>query len=199
MENTYLERAVLPVIQTVAGDLSTGIAIRGNNLEMWRSVNQSAIEWANQFYRSGNTVGGLPHLNETARNAVADMMNAWRNGTLDIDTSAQGLPRLVRALEPAFGRARAQVIAETETSRTFNEGVMISGNADEFVTGYTLIGAADERTCDVCAPVEGQYVEKGSAGFVHPVLGLIGWPPFHPKCRHLLQMATRRVRRGSAN
>jgi SPP1 gp7 family putative phage head morphogenesis protein len=195
-EDVFLERAILPTLEGIAGDYGAAVMIRARNFDTWRAVNQGAIDWVNGYYRSQG-LGSLPNLNATSREIVADMMNAWRQGTLQLDSSAQGLPRLVKALEPAFGRQRAQTIAETEVTRTQAESTKIAGDADEFVTGYSIITAADERVCPICGPLDGVIAEKGSAGFVHPSMGFVGWNPFHPKCRCRLQFVTRRVRGAS--
>jgi SPP1 gp7 family putative phage head morphogenesis protein len=93
------------------------------------------------------------------------------------------LPRLIAALEPAFGPERAAVIAATENTRLFSYAEQAAGDADPDTVAYRFLASADERVCPACGPLHGALVEKGASGFVHPSLGRIGFPPLHPNCR----------------
>jgi hypothetical protein len=97
-----------------------------------------------------------------------------------IVTPGMTTQQLATMLEPAFGAARAQVIAVTETTRAWSMGTAQYRNLLQQVYGlktreiwYTLL---DERVCDICGPLHGQPDSVWGAEF-------IDGPPAHPNCR----------------
>jgi len=183
-ENELLWDAMRPRIMEVLNERSTFAAVVGGNAGTFSLVNQQVIQWAETYYvdPSDTTYGSIPNLNLTSRQQFADAFAAWNRG--ELGGRADGLPQLIRALVPTFGADRAERIAVTETTRLFTESIRQAGLANPFTTAFRVLTANDERVCPICGGVYGAVVAKTDAnGFVHPVRGSIGFPPFHVKCR----------------
>lgn len=185
-EDRVLYESVIPGLRDVAQDAAITAAVRGGGWEMWSAVNERVIEWVEDYYVSldAAAVGSIPNLDDTARTIVGNAFNAWQRGELEAATNEEGLPRLIAALEPAFGPERAARIAATETTRIMSMSERAAGDADPHTVAYRFLSSADEKVCPFCGPLHGRLVAKGDdGGFVHPVLGRIGFPPIHPSCR----------------
>lgn len=183
-ENELLWDAMRPRIMEVLNERSTFAAVVGGNAGTFSLVNQQVIQWAETYYvdPSDTTYGSIPNLNLTSRQQFADAFAAWNRG--ELGGRADGLPQLIRALVPTFGADRAERIAVTETTRLFTESIRQAGLANPFTTAFRVLTANDERVCPICGGVYGAVVAKTDAnGFVHPVRGSIGYPPFHVRCR----------------
>jgi len=183
-ENELLWDAMRPRILEVLNERSTYAAVVGGNAGTFNLVNRQVIAWAETYYvdPSDTTYGSIPNLNLTSRQQFADAFLAWNRG--ELAGTPQGLPSLIQALVPTFGADRAERIAVTETTRLFTESIRQAGLANPFTTSFRVLTANDERVCPICGGVYGAVVAKTDAnGFVHPVRGSIGFPPFHVKCR----------------
>ena len=86
------------------------------------------------------------------------------------------LEQLIQDLEPVFGRKRAERIAATEVTRAAAEGSRLSYIESGVVEKVQWRTARDERTCPVCAPLEGKHA--GLDGNFNGVS-----VPAHPNCR----------------
>ena len=53
-------------------------------------------------------VGSIPNLNATGRTEFARAFLDWQRGELETAGYADGLPQLIRAIEPTFGQVRAE-------------------------------------------------------------------------------------------
>lgn len=72
-----------------------------------------------------------------------------------------------------FGRT--EMIARTELLRASNLGAQAIYEVNRDVVGASqIVVTNDERTCEICAPLDGQEVAIGDP---------IELPPFHPRCR----------------
>jgi SPP1 gp7 family putative phage head morphogenesis protein len=184
-ENNLLATAWVDEYQRIATSVATAALMETNGLAAWQAVNEEVIDWVNTYYRSGNplSVGSIPNINDTSRAAIADIFNQWQRGDLQVPANVQGLPRLIRAMEPVFGAERASAIAVTESTRIYAQSGRTAALENEFVTMLGLQTAADERVCPICGPMHGQRIDKGAAGFTHPMMGFVGFPPFHVNCR----------------
>lgn len=168
------ERQAAAVAQVAASDLTFDLP------------NMDAREWVNGYYTSMIPLdhGSVPNLDATSREQVRAVFRQWINGDLEGAAAREdGLPALIRALEPTFGPARARRIAVTESTRIFVEGQRQAEAGNEFVTQFRVLTARDERVCPTCGPLDGQTREKGVNTYVHPELGAIAGPPFHVNCR----------------
>jgi SPP1 gp7 family putative phage head morphogenesis protein len=117
-------------------------------------------------------------------------------GKVAIRVPANGLTdeQMSRALTryaQQLSKQRAVTIARTETMRAANEGqrqMWTQARSQNLLPASAvrvLIATADERTCPVCGPLDGQQAELTSAFEA-------GEPPFHPNCRCTTGLATRR-------
>jgi len=68
--------------------------------------------------------------------------------------------------------SRTEMIARTEILRASNLGAMTVYDANkDIIDSVKILVTNDERTCEICAPLDGEDV------------GDEGLPPFHPQCR----------------
>lgn len=192
-EDGALWETIRPTLLDLISERSVAAAVSFGNVDGWTAVNESVISWAEDYYASadGALYGSIPNLNLTSRTQVLQAFTEWQRGELQTAGFADGLPQLVRSLEPVFGATRAENIAVSETTRIFTESKRMAADQEPTITGFTLQTAVDELVCPICGQVQGQFQPKRSQGFVHPTMGLIGWPPFHPRCRCDPQEATR--------
>jgi SPP1 gp7 family putative phage head morphogenesis protein len=196
-EDALLNAAWVNEFAQVGNALATATLLETNGLAAWTAVNEEIIEWTARYYTSGAGIayGSIPNINATSQQAIGELFGQWQAGTLgDIPNSVQGLPRLIRAMEPVFGPVRAQLIAETETTRIYSESVQAAGRANPRVTVYEVQSAADERVCPICGPLHGLRIDKGAGGF--SVGGVMMHPPFHVRCRCRLLALTAEVEAG---
>lgn len=194
-EDRVLYESVIPGLRDVAQEAAITAAVRGGGFTMWNAVNEAVIDWTETYYISADAalVGSIPNLNLTGRTIVGNAFNAWQRGELEAATNAEGLPRLIAALEPAFGPERAARIATTESSRIMAHSELAAGDANPLVEGYVFMTGRDDRVCPICGPLDGAFAEKGGGGFQHPQLGQVGFPPLHVSCRCQILGSSRQV------
>jgi SPP1 gp7 family putative phage head morphogenesis protein len=184
-EDELLATAWVDEYGRVASSFATATLMETNGLAAWQATNTEVIDWVNTYYRSGSAfdLGSIPNINGTSRAMIADIFNQWQAGTLDVPRNIEGLPRLIRALQPVFGTERASAIGVTETTRIYARSVQTAALNNERVTVLALQTAADELVCPICGPMHGQRVPKDAGGFRHPLTGVLAYPPFHVNCR----------------
>jgi SPP1 gp7 family putative phage head morphogenesis protein len=166
-ENTQMSgevRQVLLLLATAAADVSL------DELDVGAVdpavVHQRILEWANQY--AFNLVSGI---NETSRETIEEALRQFYE--------IEGMTRqdFVDMIAPAFGPARAEMIAITETTRAYNEAHRatieeIEGTGLEMVNYWQT--SRDELVCPICAPRHGLPEEEWETP---------DWPPLHPNCR----------------
>lgn len=135
------ERAITSIVSTGAFD-------------MWELVNQTVIDWVNDYYTNLDVelVGSIPNLNATGRTEFARALLDWQRGELETAGYADGLPQLIRAIEPTFGQVRAERVAVTETTRIHYEATYQAAQANPYTTHLRWYSAADDRVCPTCGP-----------------------------------------------
>lgn len=149
----------------------------------WSIVNDSAAQWARDYAASlvtklrENTV-------KSVRDAVADWIE--QGGALkDLRNSINGIIN---------DKPRAQLIAQTESTRAFAEGNTVAWKA-QGVEARKWFTARDEAVCPICGKnkktgdpgLEGVVARIGEP-FVHPTTKkTYANPPAHPGCRCYLQ------------
>jgi hypothetical protein len=82
-------------------------------------------------------------------------------------------------IEPLFGKARAQMIAATETTRAQSQAIaMYRKELDEHGIAVTerWLTAEDERVCEICGPLDHETEDVWRAQFPDG-------PPAHVNCR----------------
>lgn len=181
-ENEALYRSVQPTLYEVAQERAIVSIINSGGADMWQAVNESVINWVDDYYTnidfSLDLVGSIPNLNETGRTSFARAFLDWQRGELETAGYADGLPQLIRAIEPTFGRVRAERIAVTETTRIFYESTWQAANANPNVLYLRWYTAADERVCPVCGPLHLAVIPKAQRTWAGGVS-----IPAHPNCR----------------
>ena len=179
-EDEAFFRSVQPALYEIAQERAITAAISGGILDMWEQVNEKIIDWVNDYYTNldAEILGSIPNLDAFSRTEFARSFLDWQRGELETVGYADGLPQLIRAIEPTFGAARAERIAVTETTRIFYEAEWRAAQANPNTVAVRWYTAADERVCPVCGPNHGVVVPKNQRT----------WPngasiPAHPNCR----------------
>jgi SPP1 gp7 family putative phage head morphogenesis protein len=131
----------------------------------WTLANADAARWVQQY--TFELVSGI-HATTQARLQTA--VSEWiQNG--------DPLNVLTQELAPLFGRQRARMIAQTETTRAYAEGNTASYRRSGVVEQVEWRTANDERVCPTCGPLNGKRTTVGGTfegGYS---------PPAHPRCR----------------
>jgi hypothetical protein len=131
-------------------------------------INTDAVRWARQY--TYDMVNGLTN---TTRNLIRETTAAF------IETPGMTTGDLVRMLQPAFGKDRAEMIGVTEVTRAYSEA---TNEVQELVnrTGLQMRRvwhtSQDDRVCIICGPLNGQPEEDWRGQFPDG-------PPAHPRCR----------------
>lgn len=123
-------------------DFNAGLGLSVN----FDLVNQDVLAFSRTY-----TTEWWARLADTTANQLRGAIVTWQEQGL----GRAGLPDLVKALEPTFGRKRAALIAATETTQIFDEGNRIAHNAagialEEWQT------VEDSLVDDICRPLNGQ-------------------------------------------
>lgn len=126
-------------------------------------VNQRVLELTREYT---NTWWG--DLQTVTRGNLREAIATWQETGL----GNEGLPDLVRMIEPMFGTRRAEMIASTETTRLFNEGNKLA-YAEAGIENSEFQTARDSHVCMICEPFDGQRfpINEGPQ------------PPLHVRCR----------------
>lgn len=140
----------------------------------WTLASADAARWASQY--SYELVRGI-NTTTTARLRVA--VDDWFQ-------ERTTLPDLVRELQPTFGRRRAQLIAQTETTRAAHEGNVIGFEQSGVVDEVEWYSVRDERVCPICGDSP-----TGMHGKRLPLRGGTMYPPAHPGCRCFVRPVVR--------
>jgi len=132
-----------------------GLAI---NLDL---VNQEVLDYAGQF------------TNEWWQRTAFTTQTALRSAITDNIATGAPLRVLERNLEPLFGRARARVIAATETTRMYAEGNRRAYKSAG-VRQVEFQTVRDARVDPLCDALQGQKLDIDDEA---------NFPPIHPRCR----------------
>jgi SPP1 gp7 family putative phage head morphogenesis protein len=131
----------------------------------WTLAHAHAARWASQY--SYELVQGI---NTTTQARLQQAVDDWFK-------ERTTLPDLVKELEPTFGRRRARLIAQTETTRAAAEGSTLGYEESGVVEEMQWATVRDERVCPTCGPLHGQRA---------PLRGTFAGGyrlPAHPGCR----------------
>ncbi len=118
----------------------------------------------------------LEELGTTTQKIVGDAVADW------IAKPGATVGELQAALEPAFGAARANSIAVTETTRAFAQGQRLAYQ-EEGIEMWTWQTNRDELVCRYCGAVHGKTVRIGEPFGVDGKGKPVYQPPYHPRCR----------------
>lgn len=143
---TMLPLATQTALEAVEVNIEAGVVI---DLAL---VNDDVLAFTGSY-----TNTWWDNLEASTRRSMRRSITAWQSQGL----GRQGLPDLAKALEPTFGRGRAERIAATEVTRIFDEGNKLAHEQggieeEEWQT------ARDTRVDDICRPLDGQRFPTGS-------------------------------------
>lgn len=180
-EDELLWASVGDDIANIALERGVSASIGAADADTWRLVNEEVLAWADEYYMGADaaTYGSIPNLNLTSRTQFTQAFRDWQRGELETVGYNEGLPTLIRALEPTFGRTRAERIAVTENTRIFAQSEIFAGNANPFIDGWLYETAMDERVTPICQSGQGTIMLKGESVFSDGH----GPPPRHVRCR----------------
>lgn len=117
----------------------------------------------------------ISNLNDTTLKDVQQVFDAWLE-------SGEGLDALTEQIEGIFNNpVRARMIAQTESTRAYNEGSRIRWAAAN-VSKVRWRTVNDDRVSDICRELSGK-VGTVDRGFYSRVLNEYVHPPAHVNCR----------------
>jgi hypothetical protein len=179
-EDAAFFRSIEPALYEIAQERAIVSIVSGGAVDMWEAVNEAVINWVEDYYTNIDieALGSIPNLNDFSRTEFGRIFNLWQRGELETAGYAEGLPQLIRAIEPTFGAVRAERIAVTESTRIYYESTYQAANANPYIVALRWATAADEIVCPICGPNHTVTVPKAQRV----------WPngasiPAHPNCR----------------
>jgi SPP1 gp7 family putative phage head morphogenesis protein len=162
-------RAVLR--QSLEQSSSLGVSVALDTLEQigmgfdWTLAHSRAAKWASNY-----TYELVQGINTTTQARMQTAVDDWfREPTTIRD--------LQRELEPTFGKRRAKLIAQTETTRAAAQGSIEGYEQSGVVSEQEWVTVNDERVCPTCGPLNGKRA---------PLRGTFPGGvsvPAHPGCR----------------
>ncbi len=132
--NTMMPLARQGALEAAAVNLDLGIAV---DMDL---VNQQVLDFSSRY-----ATAWWDELEVATQNSLRSAISTWQEGGL----GRRGLPDLVKAIEPTFGRPRAQRIAITEVTQIFDEGNRLAHNSGGIETEewQTVEDGAVEEIC----------------------------------------------------
>lgn len=175
---------VLPALTAAAAESLASAVLQGGEVPNWQEVHTQVVDWVRAYYMDPNagSFGSIPNLDAVSRQQFGEMFTQWQTGTLPQVGYRQGLPDLIRAIEPVFGAERAERIAATETTRIYAQVTQQMADGNPAVSVLRWFTASDELVCPICGPLHGATRPKGQPYYLHPTLGQIRLPA-HVRCR----------------
>jgi SPP1 gp7 family putative phage head morphogenesis protein len=165
-EQDQLEALLMPHLHdaalTAAGNALEALVTDAGVGVDWGLVNTAAVRWARQ-----QALGLAQDITDTSRDYVRQELAAWVESGAPLDV-------LTERLTPMFGPVRAEMIAVTEITRSFQEGSLITWRESGVVNRFEFRTAVDELVCPLCEPFAGKQFELDDAGHS---------PPIHVRCR----------------
>lgn len=172
-----LEAAFLAALHPALTEIAMGEMLRlGGEMGIPfdpAEVRGHAAAWAKDY-----TYKLVKGITATTRNVIADAVSGYMSNT------SMTMEELKALLEPAFGKVRAQMIATTETTRSFaaaNDAYRKQLLEQHGIKTDRVWYTRDTGACAICLPLDGQHEKRtdGSGwGNDHP-----GGPPLHVSCR----------------
>lgn len=139
----------------------------------WNVFNPNIAKWVN-----GYSIDLADEINATTLDRLKNSLyEGWEAGE-----SIPDLTHRVRDLYEEFDRARAEMIARSETIRGSNQGALETYRASGVVDRVMWLATPSERTCEICDALDGKTVVLDDA-FFDDDYGDGTAPPAHPNCR----------------
>jgi SPP1 gp7 family putative phage head morphogenesis protein len=126
----------------------------------WSLVHTRAAQWASRY--SYDLIQGM---NQTTQAQLQIAVDEWFK-------DATSLGALRQQLAPTFGGKRAQLIAQTETTRAAYQGSVDSYRQSGVVSEVEFVTVNDEKVCSLCGPLDGERAPLGGTfpgGYTIPV------------------------------
>ena len=120
------------------------------NRDLGLTVNMDLVNAEVLAYTASYTNEWWMALEGTTRDGLREAITAWQETGL----GKRGLPDLVDAIEPMFGKARAERIAANEITKIFDEGNMLA-HISAGVEEEEWQTAGDDIVCPICRPLDG--------------------------------------------
>jgi SPP1 gp7 family putative phage head morphogenesis protein len=122
---------------------------------------------------------GVASFKEIQKEYLGNLKEFWARKGQEINNFYQSRKKVLEAFldEPSMGRARAETIIRTETTRYQNEARTKFYNEVDDVTHYLFMAIRDHRTTKWCKTRHGLVYKKGSA------IQNKETPPCHWSCR----------------
>jgi hypothetical protein len=138
-------------------------------------AHQQAAEWSRRY-----TFDLIKGLNDTTRTVLQDALSQFN--------ATPGMTRaeLEMLISPAFGEARAAIIASTEVTRASSQALnqcQEQLRAEGVEMSRRWLTAVDDLTCSICRPLNGLKEDQWANQFPDG-------PPAHPACRCSLSLST---------
>ncbi len=138
---TMLPLARQGALQAAQVNLDLGVAV---NMDL---VNAEVLSFSERY-----ATAWWDEIEVASQNSLRRAVTTWQEGGL----GRRGLPDLVKAIEPTFGKARAERIAVTEVTQIFDEGNRLAHNSGgiEEEEWQTVEDAAVDS--EICRPLNGR-------------------------------------------
>ena len=137
-------------------------------------INERAADWAADY--TFDLVSGI---NQTTMQTLRKKIQRF------FEMEEMTIGDLRDSLQSTFGPVRADMIAQTETTRAAVEGAL-AVRAEIEKQGLKMRGtwqtSNDERVCPICGPLHGTK-EEDNGGYRHPDGTIYQKPPAHVRCR----------------
>lgn len=132
--NTMMPLARQGALEAATVNLDLGIAV---DMDL---VNAEVLDFSSRY-----ATAWWDELEVATQNSLRKAISTWQESGL----GRRGLPDLVKAIEPTFGRARAERIAVNEVTQIFDEGNRLAHNAGgiEEEEWQTVEDTAVEEIC----------------------------------------------------
>lgn len=131
----------------------------------YRLANQIAANWAKE-----HAFELQKRLDVTTRERAGAILERWIADGGDVGA-------LRDALEPWFGKFRAERVASTEITRAFAEGSRRAYLQSGVVSEIEWLTSNDDEVCPICKPLNGRRGPLASG------IAEYGFPPAHATCR----------------
>lgn len=112
--NTMLPLVRQGALQAAQVNLDLGVAV---NMDL---INAEVLSFSERY-----ATAWWDQIEVASQNSLRRAVTTWQQGGL----GNRGLPDLVKAIEPTFGKARAERIAVTEVTQIFDEGNRLAHNS----------------------------------------------------------------------
>ncbi|NIV32438.1 MAG: hypothetical protein GWN58_24250 [Anaerolineae bacterium] len=180
------------LLTSIQQGAENGIAVQQRAIDAeglsldWTLVNTDAANWARVY--AGELV---KKVTDTTKKRVGAQVANW------YEQADRTFPELVQMIaeDPAFNRARARLIAMTESTRAHVEGELMAAGHMEDAGFYEYVKrwgtARDDKVCAICGPMDNTKVMGVRGLFKLPNGDKKEGPPAHPGCRCGVSMIPR--------